>query len=73
MKAKTRHFPITDFGGRGGLNVPFNLSKIVDSLLITALKVCFTDKKCIHHEGVSLYLDKQPSLAIFPMVLHNML
>ena len=22
-------FPITDFGGRGGLNVPFNLSKIV--------------------------------------------
>ena len=29
MKAKTRHFPITDFGGRGGLNVPFNLSKIV--------------------------------------------
>ena len=32
MKAKTRHFPITDFGGRGGLNVPFNLSKIVDDL-----------------------------------------
>ena len=30
MKAKTRHFPITDFGGRGGLNVPFNLSKIVE-------------------------------------------
>ena len=29
MKAKTRHFPITDFGWRGGLNVPFNLSKIV--------------------------------------------
>ena len=29
MKTKTRHFPITDFGGRGGLNVPFNLSKIV--------------------------------------------
>ena len=29
VKAKTRHFPITDFGGRGGLNVPFNLSKIV--------------------------------------------
>ena len=29
MKAKTRHFAITDFGGRGGLNVPFNLSKIV--------------------------------------------
>ena len=33
MKAKTRHFPITDFGGRGGLNVPFNLSKIVDNLV----------------------------------------
>ena len=32
VKAKTRHFPITDFGGRGGLNVPFNLSKIVDIL-----------------------------------------
>ena len=29
MKAKTRHFLIIDFGGRGGLNVPFNLSKIV--------------------------------------------
>ena len=29
VKAKTRHFPITDFGGRGGLNFPFNLSKIV--------------------------------------------
>ena len=29
MKAKTRHFPITDFGGRGGLNFPLNLSKIV--------------------------------------------
>ena len=29
MKAKTRHFPITEFGGRGGLNLPFHLSKIV--------------------------------------------
>ena len=34
MKAKTRHFPITDFGGRGGLNVPFNLSKIVSEPLL---------------------------------------
>ena len=34
MKAKTRHFPITDFGGRGGLNVPFNLSKIVGLLAL---------------------------------------
>ena len=24
-----RHFPITYLGGRGGLNFPFNLSKIV--------------------------------------------
>ena len=32
MKAKTRHFPITDFGGRGGLNFPFNWSKIVGVL-----------------------------------------
>ena len=29
MKAKTPHFPIIDFGARGGLNVPLNLSKIV--------------------------------------------
>ena len=35
VKAKTRHCPITDFGGRGGLNFPFNLSKIVVTSLET--------------------------------------
>ena len=28
-RAKTRHFPILDLGGRGGLGFPFILSKIV--------------------------------------------
>ena len=28
-RPKTRHFPILDFGGRGGLGFPFILSKIV--------------------------------------------
>ena len=28
-RAKTRHFPIHDLGGRGGLGFPFILSKIV--------------------------------------------
>ena len=27
-RAKTRHFPILDLGGRGGLGFPFILSKI---------------------------------------------
>ena len=48
-KAKTRHFPVNDFGGRGGLNFPFNLSKIVvsslgqlpDNKLKTCVCVCF--------------------------------
>ena len=30
-RAKTRHFPILDLGGRGGLGFPFILSKIVGS------------------------------------------
>ena len=30
-KAKTRHFPILDLGGRRGLGFPFILSKIVGS------------------------------------------
>ena len=29
MTARTRHFPIIDFGGRNGVNFPFNLSKII--------------------------------------------
>ena len=29
-RAKTRHFPILDLGGRGSLGFPFILSKIVD-------------------------------------------
>ena len=37
MKAKTRHFPITDFGGRGGLNVPFNLSKTVGDFAVNTI------------------------------------
>ena len=40
MKAKTCHFPITDFGGRGGLNVPFNLSKIVALLTVEEITWC---------------------------------
>ena len=28
-RVKTRHFPILDLGGRGGLGFPFILSKIV--------------------------------------------
>ena len=32
-KAITPHFPILDFGGKGGLNFPFILSKIVASAL----------------------------------------
>ena len=30
-RAKTRHFPILDLGGEGGLGFPFILSKIVAS------------------------------------------
>ena len=41
MKAKTRHFPIIDFGGRGDLNVPFNLSKIVvRTLAYRCIRIC---------------------------------
>ena len=39
-RAKTRHFPILDLGGRGGLGFPFILSKIVGRSLLWAL-LCF--------------------------------
>ena len=44
MKAKTHHFPITDFVGRGGGHSPFNLCKIVDfanSGYLTVFFICF--------------------------------
>ena len=36
-RAKTRHFPILDLGGRGGLGFPFILSKIVVQLNFATL------------------------------------
>ena len=32
QRAKTRHFPILDFGGAGGPGFPFILSKIVSKV-----------------------------------------
>ena len=36
-RAKTHHFPILDFGGRGGLGFPFILSKIVALVILSLL------------------------------------
>ena len=36
-RAKTRHFPILDLGGRGGLGFPFILSKIVALVILSLL------------------------------------
>ena len=42
-RAKTRHFPILDLGGRGGLGFPFILSKIVGSYSVVQAVMNITE------------------------------